>query len=54
MHLQQPPKTSEDVRAALEKMKSEREDRWMKKAMQARQEKQQEAAQSAGSKADEA
>ncbi|KAI9284452.1 hypothetical protein BC943DRAFT_325674 [Umbelopsis sp. AD052] len=50
----QPPKTSEDVRAALEKMKSEREDRWMKKAMQARQEKQQQQEQSAGSKADEA
>lgn len=54
MHLQQPPKTSEEVRAALERMKSEREDRWMRKAMQARQEKQQEAAQSASSKADEA
>jgi protein PET100, fungi type len=54
MSVQQPPKTSEEVRAALEKMKSEREDRWMRKAMQARQEKQQEAAQSSSSKADEA
>ncbi|CAM0142448.1 hypothetical protein VKS41_002051 [Umbelopsis sp. WA50703] len=33
----QPPKTSDEVRAALDKMKSEREERWMKKAMQARQ-----------------
>ncbi|KAJ2959375.1 hypothetical protein NQZ79_g5158 [Umbelopsis isabellina] len=33
----QPPKTTDEVRAALDKMKSEREERWMKKAMQARQ-----------------
>ncbi|KAH8550930.1 hypothetical protein BGW37DRAFT_496549 [Umbelopsis sp. PMI_123] len=37
----QPPKTSDEVRAALEKMKTEREERWMRKAMQARQEQQQ-------------
>ncbi|CAO3686921.1 unnamed protein product [Umbelopsis vinacea] len=50
----QPPKTSDEVRAALDQMKSEREDRWMKKAMQARQEKQQQAGQAASSDVDQA
>jgi len=54
MPLQQPPKTSDEVRAALDQMKSEREDRWMKKAMQARQEKQQQAGQAASSDVDQA
>jgi protein PET100 len=54
MPLQQPPKTSDEVRAALDQMKSEREDRWMKKAMQARQEKQQQAGQAASSNVDQA
>ncbi|KAI8373032.1 uncharacterized protein BYT42DRAFT_56110 [Radiomyces spectabilis] len=36
----QPPKTSEEVRGALDRMKAEREERW-RKAYQARQQQQQ-------------
>ncbi|GAB5588295.1 hypothetical protein Unana1_03195 [Umbelopsis nana] len=50
----QPPKTSDEVRAALDKMKSEREQRWMKKAMQARHEEQQQAGKSSTSDGDQA
>jgi hypothetical protein len=54
MRSKQPPKTSEEVRAALDKMKSEREQRWMKKAMQARHEEQQQAGKSSTSDGDQA